>query len=61
MKSFHATLKTEEVYHTYYTDYLAAKLAMFQFIKGGITVTESIVASAIKHLMPLRIKLEKQI
>ncbi|WP_139032156.1 IS3 family transposase, partial [Pseudobacillus badius] len=28
--SFHAILKKEEVYHTPYTDYLAAKLAIFQ-------------------------------
>ncbi|UPO90010.1 IS3 family transposase [Niallia sp. Man26] len=34
IESFHAILKKEEVYHTQYTDYRAAKLAMFQFIEG---------------------------
>lgn len=35
IESFHAILlKKEEVYHTQYTDYSAAKLAMFQFIEG---------------------------
>ncbi|WP_156487312.1 integrase core domain-containing protein, partial [Bacillus badius] len=34
IESFHAILKKEEVYHTQYTDYLAAKLAIFQFIEG---------------------------
>jgi putative transposase len=34
IESFHAILKKEEVYHTQYTDYSAAKLAIFQFIEG---------------------------
>lgn len=34
IESFHAILKKEEVYHTQYTDYRAAKLTMFQFIEG---------------------------
>jgi hypothetical protein len=29
VESFHVILKKEEVYHTQYTDYPAAKLAMF--------------------------------
>lgn len=33
IESFHTILK-KEVYHTQYTDYSAAKLAMFQFIEG---------------------------
>ncbi|MFE4124241.1 IS3 family transposase [Priestia sp. YIM B13486] len=31
---FHAILKKEEVYHTQYTEYPSAKMAMFQFIEG---------------------------
>ncbi|WP_454871082.1 IS3 family transposase [Priestia megaterium] len=34
IESFHAILKKEEVYHMQYTDYSAAKVAMFQFIEG---------------------------
>ena len=34
IESFHAILKKEEVYHTQYTNYSAAKLAIFQFIEG---------------------------
>jgi transposase InsO family protein len=34
IESFHAILKKEEVYHTQYKDYPAAKLAMFEFIEG---------------------------
>ncbi|TJZ36566.1 IS3 family transposase [Priestia megaterium] len=34
IESFHAILKKEEVYHTQYLDYSAAKVAMFQFIEG---------------------------
>lgn len=34
IESFHAILKKEEVYHTQYPDYSAAKVAMFQFIEG---------------------------
>ncbi len=34
IESFQAILKKEEVYHTQYTDYSAAKLAIFQFIEG---------------------------
>ncbi|WP_124050840.1 IS3 family transposase [Priestia endophytica] len=34
MESFHAILKKEEVYHTQYTNYSSAKLALFQFIEG---------------------------
>ncbi|MFU7590451.1 IS3 family transposase [Priestia sp. RMT2NF4] len=34
IESFHAILKKEEIYHTQYLDYSAAKVAMFQFIEG---------------------------
>ncbi|MCY9023221.1 hypothetical protein MOF32_09645 [Priestia megaterium] len=34
LKKAMAILKKGEVYHTPYTDYPAAKLAMFQFIEG---------------------------
>jgi transposase InsO family protein len=34
IESFHAILKKEEVHHTRYPNYRAAKVAIFQFIEG---------------------------
>jgi putative transposase len=34
IESFHAILKKEEVHHTRYPNYHAAKIAIFQFIEG---------------------------
>lgn len=34
IKSFHATLKKEEIHHVTYLDYPSAKIALFQYIEG---------------------------
>ena len=54
LKKAMAILKKKEVYHTPYTDYPAAKLAMFQFIEGRYN--RNSIHSSLSHQTPQAIE-----